>query len=270
MAGADPPRDSLGEGTLVSHLLELRSRLLRALVAVALMATPCMFYANELFTFVARPLLHALPKGATMISTSITAPLMTPFKLALYLGLVIAMPYVLYQAWAFVAPGLYRHEKRFALPLLVSSVILFYCGIAFAYYVVFPIMFAFLTATTPAGVQMMTDMTQYLDFVLVLFLAFGLSFEIPVAIVLLVWTGLVKLETLKKNRGYVLIIVFIQAAVITPPDVVSQTVMALPMYALYEIGIVMARILARSKLEQRAREAAAEAAAGEAKGGSGA
>ena len=270
MAGTEQPRDALGEGTLVSHLLELRTRLLRALVAVALVAIPCMFYANELFTFVARPLLHVLPKGATMISTSVVAPLMTPFKLALYLGLLLAMPYVLYQAWAFVAPGLYRHEKRFALPLLVSSVLLFYCGVAFAYYVVFPLMFVFFTGTAPAGVQMMTDMTQYLDFVLVLFLAFGLSFEIPVAIVLLVWTGLVKLESLQKNRGYVLIIVFIQAAVITPPDVISQTVMALPMYALYEIGIVMARILAKSKLEQRAREAAAEAAAGEAKGGSGA
>ena len=266
MAATDPPRESLGEGTLVSHLLELRARLLRALIAVALAAVPCMFYSNELFTFVARPLLRALPKGATMISTSIVAPLMTPFKLALYLGLLLAMPYVLYQAWAFVAPGLYRQERRFALPLLVSSVILFYCGIAFAYYVVFPIMFAFFTATTPAGVQMMADMTQYLDFALVLFLAFGLSFEIPVAIVLLVWTGLVKLETLKKNRGYVLIIVFIQAAVITPPDVISQTVMALPMYALYEVGIVMARILAKAKLEQRAREAAAEAAADAAAG----
>ena len=269
MAGTEQPRDALGEGTLVSHLLELRTRLLRSLVAVALVSMPCMFYANELFTFVARPLLHVLPKGATMISTSVVAPLMTPFKLALYLGLLLAMPYVLYQAWAFVAPGLYRHEKRFALPLLVSSVLLFYCGIAFAYYVVFPLMFTFFTATAPAGVQMMTDMTQYLDFVLVLFLAFGLSFEIPVAIVLLVWTGLVKLETLKKNRGYVLIIVFIQAAVITPPDVISQTVMALPMYALYEIGIVMARILAKTRIEQRARQAAEEAA-GEAKGGSGA
>jgi len=270
MADAEQPRDSLAEGTLVSHLLELRSRLLRSLVAVALLSIPCMFYANELFTYVARPLLHALPKGATMISTSVVAPLMAPFKLALYVGLLLAMPYVLYQAWAFVAPGLYKHERRFALPLLVSSVILFYCGVAFAYFVVFPIMFALFTATTPAGVQMMTDITQYLDFVLVLFLAFGLAFEIPVAIVLLVWTGLVKLETLKKNRGYVLIIVFIQGAVIAPPDVISQTVMALPMYALYEVGIVMARILAKTRLEERARAAAAEAAADAAKDGSGA
>jgi sec-independent protein translocase protein TatC len=256
MAGTEPEteREPLAEGTLISHLLELRTRLLRAAVAVGLVAIPCMIFANNLFTFVAQPLMKTLPKGARMISISVVAPLVTPFKLALYIALVLAMPYVLYQIWSFVAPGLYRHEKRFAVPLLVSSVILFYAGIAFAYYVVFPLMFAFFTATAPPGVQMMTDMTQYLDFVLVLFLAFGFAFEIPVAIVLLVWTGLVKLETLKKSRGYVLLAVFIQAAVITPPDVISQSAMALPMYALYEIGIVMARILARSKLEQRARE----------------
>ena len=254
MASPEPERENLAEGTLISHLLELRTRLLRALVVVIVVSIPCMIYANELFTFIARPLLRVLPKGAAMISTSVIAPLMTPFKLAFYIALVFAMPYVLYQLWAFIAPGLYRHEKRFALPLLVSSVVLFYAGVSFAYYVVFPLMFAFFTATAPPGVQMMTDMTQYLDFVLVLFLAFGLAFEIPVAIVLLVWTGLVKLETLRRNRGYVLIAVFIQAAVITPPDVISQTAMALPMYALYEVGIVMAKILAKNKLDQRSRE----------------
>ncbi len=255
MASPEPERENLAEGTLLSHLLELRTRLLRALVVVIIVSIPCMIYANDLFAFIAKPLLRVLPKGATMISTSVIAPLMTPFKLAFYIALVFAMPYVLYQLWAFVAPGLYRHERRFALPLLVSSVVLFYAGVAFAYGVVFPLMFAFFTATAPPGVQMMTDMTQYLDFVLVLFLAFGLAFEIPVAIVLLVWTGLVKLETLRRNRGYVLIAVFLQAAVITPPDVISQTAMALPMYALYEVGIVMAKILAKNKLAERAREA---------------
>ncbi len=254
MASPEPERENLAEGTLISHLLELRTRLLRALVVVIVASIPCMIYANDLFTFIAKPLLKVLPKGATMISTSVIAPLITPFKLAFYIALVMSMPYVLYQVWAFIAPGLYRHEKRFALPLLVSSVILFYAGVSFAYYVVFPLMFALFTATAPPGVQMMTDMTQYLDFVLVLFLAFGLAFEIPVAIVLLVWTGLVKLETLRRNRGYVLIAVFIQAAVIVPPDVISQTAMALPMYLLYEIGIVMAKILAKNKLEERARE----------------
>jgi sec-independent protein translocase protein TatC len=254
MSTPDPAKESLAEGTLISHLLELRTRLLRSLIAVVVVAIPCMLYGNDLFTWVARPLRRVLPPGATMISTSVMAPLVTPFKLAFYVALIGAMPYVLYQIWAFVAPGLYRHERRFAVPLLISSVLLFYCGIAFAYLVVFPVMFAFFTATTPVGVQMMTDMTQYLDFVLVLFLAFGIAFEIPVAIVLLVWTGLVKFETLKKNRGYVLIAVFIQSAVITPPDVVSMTVMALPMYGLYEIGIVMAALLAKGKLAERARE----------------
>ena len=254
MASPEPERETLAEGTLISHLLELRTRLLRAITVVLIATVPCMIFANDLFTYIARPLRKVLPPGATMIATSVIAPLMAPFKLAFYIALVIAMPYVLFQAWGFIAPGLYRHEKRFALPLLVSSILLFYAGIAFAYFVVFPLMFAFFTATAPPGVQMMTDMTQYLDFVLVLFLAFGIAFEIPIAIVLLVWTGLVRLETLRRNRGYVLIAVFVQAAVITPPDVVSQTAMALPMYALYEVGIVMARILAKSRLEQRARE----------------
>ncbi len=254
MASPEPERENLAEGTLISHLLELRTRLLRALVVVVIVSIPCMIYANELFSFIAKPLIKVMPKGAQMISTSVIAPLITPFKLAFYIALVFAMPYVLFQVWAFIAPGLYKHEKRFALPLLVSSVLLFYAGVSFAYFIVFPLMFAFFTATAPPGVQMMTDMTQYLDFVLVLFLAFGLAFEIPVAIVLLVWTGLVKLETLRRNRGYVLIAVFIQAAVIVPPDVISQTAMALPMYALYEVGIVMAKILAKSKLEERARE----------------
>ncbi len=258
MTPPEPSPESLAEGTLISHLLELRTRLLRSLIAVGIVALPCMVYGNNLFTWVSQPLRKALPKGATMISTSVMAPLVTPFKLAFYVALIAAMPYVLYQVWAFVAPGLYRHERRFAVPLLVSSVLLFYAGIAFAYFAVFPVMFAFFTATTPVGVQMMTDMTQYLDFVLLLFLAFGIAFEIPVAIVLLVWTGLVKLDTLTKNRGYVLIAVFIQAAVITPPDVISMTIMALPMYGLYEIGIVMARLLVNSTLGARAREERAQ------------
>jgi sec-independent protein translocase protein TatC len=259
MSAPDHEPETLAEGTLISHLLELRSRLIRALISVGIVALPCMYYSNMLFTYIAQPLLRTLPKGATMISISVMAPLVTPFKLSMYVALVIAMPYVLYQIWAFIAPGLYRHERRFAVPLLVSSVLLFYAGIAFAYYVVFPLMFAFFTATAPTGVQMMTDMTQYLDFVLLLFVAFGLAFEIPVAIVLLVWTGLIRLQTLRKNRGYVLLGVFLQAAVITPPDVVSMTAMALPMYALYEIGILMAQILARGKLAERAAAEAAEA-----------
>lgn len=254
MAIGSPENESLAEGTLISHLLELRTRLMRAAIAVALVAIPCLIYANDLFTLVAMPLIQSLPKGATMISTSVVAPFMTPFKLALYVALFVAMPYVLYQIWAFVAPGLYRHERRFAVPLLVSSIILFYAGVAFAYFVVFPLAFKFFATTTPAGVQMMTDMTQYLDFVLVLFLAFGAAFEMPIAIVLLVWTGMVKPETLSSNRGYVILGIFVVAAILTPPDAISQTAMALPMYLLYEFGLVMAKILAKSKLEQRARE----------------
>jgi sec-independent protein translocase protein TatC len=252
----DTPKGSeqLAEGTLVSHLLELRTRLVKAAIAVAIVALPCLFFANELFSLVAQPLIAALPKGASMISTSVVAPFMTPFKLALYIALIIAMPVVLYQIWAFVAPGLYRHERRFAVPLLVSSIVLFYAGVAFAYYVVFPLAFSFLASTTPAGVQMMTDMTQYLDFVLVLFLAFGIAFEMPVAIVLMVATGLVEPETLSRNRGYVILGIFIVAAFLTPPDPVSQTAMAVPMYILYEGGLLMAKLVAKSRRERLGSE----------------
>lgn len=258
-AGPGPDREPLAEGTLVSHLLELRDRLMKALIAIAIVAVPCLFFANDLFTIVAQPLMQALPKGATMISTSVIAPFMTPFKLALYVAIILAMPYVLYQVWAFVAPGLYKHERRFAMPLLISSIVLFYSGVVFAYYVVFPLMFQFFAGTTPQGVQMMTDMTQYLDFVLVLFLAFGVAFEIPVAIVLLVYTGLVNLDTMRRNRGYVLLGIFVVAALLTPPDAVSQSAMAIPMYLLYEFGMVMASFLAKAKIAEREKQAREEA-----------
>ena len=211
----------LGEGTLLSHLLELRDRLMRAVVAVCIVAVPCLYFANDLFTVVAQPLIDQLPKGTTLIATSVVAPFMTPFKLALFVALFLAMPFVLYQIWAFVAPGLYRHEKRYALPLVLSSIVLFYVGMAFAYFFVFPLMFRFFVATTPAGVTMMTDMSQYLDFILLLFLAFGVAFEIPVAVVLLVATGLVSIDKLTGNRGYVVLGIFIIAAILTPPDAVS-------------------------------------------------
>jgi sec-independent protein translocase protein TatC len=256
MASDGPERggEALAEGTLISHLLELRTRLVRAVIAVAIVAIPCLFFANELFSLVAQPLIAALPKGASMISTSVVAPFMTPFKLALYIALIVAMPVVLYQIWAFVAPGLYRHERRFALPLLVSSIVLFYAGMAFAYFVVFPLAFGFLSSATPTGVQMMTDMTQYLDFVLVMFLAFGVAFELPVAVVLLVATGLVQPETLTRNRGYVILGIFVVAAFLTPPDPISQTAMALPMYLLFEAGVFMAKIVAKARRERQARE----------------
>jgi sec-independent protein translocase protein TatC len=257
---SESPADSetLAEGTLISHLLELRQRLLRAVVVVLIVFVPLAFFANELFTLVAMPLLEKLPEGTSIIATSVVAPFMTPLKLALVMALFVAMPYVLYQAWAFVAPGLYRREKRFAIPLFVSSVVLFYVGVAFAYFIVFPLMFAFLTSTAPESVKMMTDMSSYLDFTLLLFFAFGLAFEVPVATVLLVATGLVKIESLKKNRGYVLLGITLVAAFLTPPDAISQAFMAAPMYLLYEVGIVLSQLMSRNRPVATGSEEAAD------------
>ena len=261
---SEPEGDAAGlaEGTLISHLLELRDRLLKAMLAVGICFIPCAAYMNRLFTFVAEPLKKKLPAGATLIATSVVAPFTVPFKLAIVLAIGLAMPFVLYQAWAFVAPGLYRHEKKLAVPLLVSSILLFYLGAAFAYYVVSPVMLSFFVSTMPNGVQMMTDMGSYLDFVMVLLLAFGAAFEVPVATVLLVWTGFVKIASLKKNRGLVLLGIFIFAAFVTPPDAVSQSAMAVPMYLLYEIGIIMAGLLLKDKIAARAKAEEAEREAG--------
>lgn len=256
--GSEP--ETLAEGTLISHLLELRDRLLRAVVAVAIVAVPCAIFADEIFEFAARPLMAKLPSGASMIATNVIAPFMTPFKMAVVAALFIAMPFVLYQVWAFVAPGLYRHEKRFAVPLLLSSIVLFYAGVAFAYYVVFPVIFAFFASTAPQGVLMMTDINSYLDFVLMLFFAFGIAFEIPIATVLLVITGLVNIDNLSRHRGYVLIGIFVVAAFLTPPDPISQSIMAVPMYLLYEFGIVMSRLMLRARLRRAAEKRAEEEA----------
>jgi len=248
---SEPEREQLAEGSLLSHLMELRDRLLRSVIAVVVMFIPCAIFANQLFTLVATPLIEKMPLGTSMIATSVISPFMAPLKLALFVALFLAMPFVLYQVWSFVAPGLYRNEKRFAVPLMISSIVLFYVGAAFAYFVVFPLMFAFLTTTAPEGVQMMTDIANYLDFVVLLFFAFGIAFEIPVATVLLASTGLVKVETMSKNRGYVLLGIFIVAAFLTPPDAVSQSFMAVPMYLLYEAGIVMSRVLLKKRLQQQ-------------------
>jgi sec-independent protein translocase protein TatC len=248
------PEEQLAEGTLMSHLLELRNRLMKAMLALFVAFIPCAVFANQLFTLIAQPLIDKLPKGSTLLATSVVAPFMTPFKVAFYVALGIAMPVVLYQIWAFVAPGLYRREKRFAVPLLVSSVFLFYSGVLFAYFVVFPVMFPFLIGTTPGGVTYAPDITSYLDFVLTMFFAFGIAFEVPVAVVLLVLTGLVKVEKLGQNRGYVLIGIFIVAAFLTPPDAISQIIMAVPMYLLYEGGLVMARAMQRMRRDAGATE----------------
>jgi sec-independent protein translocase protein TatC len=238
--------EPLAEGSLVSHLMELRARLLKAMVAVGLLFAPCAYYSDRLFALIAMPLVARLP-GGRLIATSLMAPFIGPLKLAFLVAAFLAMPYVLFQIWAFVSPGLYRREKRFALPLFVSSIVLFYTGVAFAYFVVFPLMFAFLTTTAPPGVEVMTDMTNYLDFVLLLFFAFGIAFEIPVATVLLAWTGLVRVESMVRNRGYVLLGIFVVAAILTPPDALSQCFMGVPMYLLYEGGILMSRLLLREK-----------------------
>jgi sec-independent protein translocase protein TatC len=246
--------EELAEGTLISHLVELRSRIVKAFIGILLIFAPLAFFARRIFSLVAQPLIERLPPGATMIATSPAGTFLTPFKLAFFVAVFFAMPWILYQVWAFVAPGLYRKEKRFAVPLLVSSVVLFYLGVAFAYYVVFPIMFAFFAAVTPEGVAMMTDIGAYLDFVLALFFAFGAAFEIPVATVLLVATGIARLESLRKQRLYVLLGCFVVGMLLTPPDVFSQTLLAVPMYLLYEGGLLMSRILLKDRLEADRQE----------------
>lgn len=236
-----------GEQPLLAHLIELRQRLLNALTGVALVFLPLAFFARQLYHFLADPLLRLLPPGSSMIATEVASPFFAPFKLAGIVAFVIALPWVLYQVWAFVAPGLYRNERKLVLPLLASSTLLFYAGVAFAYFFVLPRIFHFLIGITPAGVSMMTDISKYLDFVLKLFVAFGLAFETPVAIVLLCWTGFLTPQQLRSHRDYVIVGVFVVAAILTPPDVISQISLALCTYALYEVGIVWASWLVRNK-----------------------
>ena len=232
------------EMSLVEHLSELRDRLLRAVAAIFVAFLPFGYFANDVFAFVSEPFRELFPDGeAMMIATDPTSPVFTPFKLAFVAGALAAMPYVLYQAWAFIAPGMYRHERRFALPLMVSSVALFYAGVAFAYYVVCPVIFAFIASTTPEGVKMMPDIMRYLDFVLAMMFAFGFAFEIPVATVLLVWAGITTPASLVEKRPYLIVGCFAIGAVLTPPDVVSQTLLALPMWILFEAVVVASRLV---------------------------
>jgi sec-independent protein translocase protein TatC len=234
------------EMSLIEHLTELRDRLLRAIAAVFVAFVPFGYYANDVFTFVSEPFRKLFPNGdAVMIATDPTSPVFTPFKLAFVAGAICAMPYVLYQAWSFIAPGMYRHEKRFALPLLVSSVLLFYMGVAFAYYLVCPVIFAFIASTTPEGVKMMPDIIRYLDFVLAMMFAFGFAFEIPVATVLLVWAGVTTPQSLTDKRPYIIVGCFVVGMVLTPPDVVSQTLLAVPMWMLFEAGVVASRLISK-------------------------
>ena len=227
----------------MAHLIEFRDRMLRAIASVALVFIGLFSFSNELYLYVSEPLRQYLPESSTMIATDVTSPFLTPFKLTLVLSLFAAMPYVLYQVWAFVAPGLYKREKKIVIPLFCSSVILFYAGMAFAYYVVFPLVFMFFTSVGPEGVSIMTDIRSYLNFVLKLFFAFGISFEIPIAVVILSWMGVVDPDNLAKKRPYVFILCFVFGMLLTPPDIISQTLLAIPMWLLFEIGIMFGRLI---------------------------
>lgn len=238
-----PSQNNDGQMSLVAHLTELRSRLLRIVLVWLLIFLGLFYFSQELYTFISEPLRAFLPEGTSMIATDVASPFFVPFKLALICALFLAMPFILHQFWGFIAPGLYKHEKRIALPLLASSILLFYAGMAFAYYAVFPLVFGFFTSVAPEGVTVMTDISAYLDFVMTLFLAFGLSFEIPVATVLLVLAGAVSVEKLRQIRPYVIVGCFIIGMLLTPPDVISQTMLAIPMWLLYEVGILFASML---------------------------
>ena len=235
-------QDSQAEMTFVEHLVELRNRLLRVVLVVAVLLLCLMPFANRLYVLLAAPLLAEMQMGSTMIATQVASPFLTPFKLALVAAILIGMPYILYQFWAFVAPGLYRNEKRLVFPLMVTSSFLFYLGMAFAYFVVFPLMFAFFQAVAPEGVEIMTDISSYLDFVLKIFFAFGLAFEVPIATVVLVWTGFTTPEALVEKRPYIIVGAFVIGMLLTPPDLISQTLLALPVWVLFELGVIFAKM----------------------------
>lgn len=244
------------EQPLIAHLLELRQRLLRIVLGVLVCLIPLLPFAQTIFAVLAEPLLAVMPEGTSLIATEVASPFLTPFKLTLLLSLVISMPWTLWQVWSFVAPGLYANERRFAWPLLASSTLLFYLGMAFAYFVVFPLIFGFFVAVAPEGVAVMTDIGRYLDFVIMMFLAFGAAFEVPVAIVLLVGAGLTTPQALREKRPYILVGAFAVGMLLTPPDVLSQTLLALPVYLLYEVGILAAKVLVPGSAAVDAQRAA--------------
>ncbi|MBO2680951.1 twin-arginine translocase subunit TatC [Shewanella algae] len=234
---------------LISHLLELRTKLLRAIASVLIVFIALVYWANDIYHYMAIPLMQSLPDTGSMIATDVAAPFFAPFKLTLVLSFFIAVPYVLYQIWSFVAPGLYKHEKRLVVPLLFSSTLLFYLGIAFAYYVVFPVVFGFFTSVAPEGVQVATDISSYLSFILKLFFAFGLAFEIPVAVILLCWAGVTTPGDLRAKRPYIVVGAFVVGMLLTPPDVISQTMLAVPMLLLFEGGLLAARFYSKASDE---------------------
>ena len=244
---------------LISHLIELRKRLINSIIAILVIFLALVYFANDIYQLVSAPLIRQMPVGATMIATDVASPFFTPIKLTFMVSVILSVPVILYQVWAFVAPALYKHERRLVMPLLVSSTLLFYIGMAFAYFVVFPLAFGFLTHAAPEGVQVSTDIRSYLDFVMALFIAFGVSFEVPVAIVLLCWMGVTTPEDLRKKRPYGLVGAFVVGMLLTPPDVFSQTLLAIPMYCLFEIGVFFARFYPGKRLT-RDEDAAAEEA----------
>ena len=257
MADNEEPEE-LAEGTLISHLVELRQRLVYAVAAIFAVFVCLVPFAQEVYTFVAQPMIDSLPSGQQMIATGVATPFLTPFKTTLLAAVFIAMPVVIFQAWRFVAPGLYRSEKRFAVPLVFSSIVLFYCGTGFAYFIVFPLVFDFFAYAVPQGVVQAPDINQYLDFVLTIFFAFGLAFEVPIATFMLVWSRLVTLEALGKVRPYIFLGAFVIGMFLTPPDIISQTLLAVPMYLLYEGGIIMSRLLLAERLREDAQAESGE------------
>lgn len=251
----DPDRreeDALEDDSqpFISHLLELRDRLLRMILSVVIVFLSIAYWSNPLYHWLSKPLLRMLPAGSKMIATEVASPFITPFKFTFMVAIFICIPYIIYQVWRFVAPGLYAHERRMILPIVASSVVLFYIGMAFAYYAVFPVMFKFFSATTPSGVAFSPDISKYLSFVLTIFFAFGVAFEVPIATIVLVWLGVTTPEKLRKMRPYVIVGVFAVAAVLTPPDIFSQSLLAFPMWALFEVGLLFSRFYVRNEEDE--------------------
>lgn len=240
--------------TLFDHLLELRDRLLRVVLAILIVFCSMAYFANDIYEYVSQPLIAVMPEGGQMIATDVASSFFAPFKLTIVLAIFITMPFSLYQIWSFIAPGLYKSEKRLIAPLMLSSSFLFYAGIAFVYYVVFPIVFAFFTSVAPEGVNIATDISSYLDFVLKLFFAFGLAFEIPIVIILMCWTGFTDPGSLKKKRPYIVVGAFVLGMLLTPPDVISQTLLAVPMLLLFEVGVFIANMYYKASDDEQTED----------------
>jgi len=238
------------EQPLVAHLIELRQRVMRMLLVVLVIFLGLFYFANDIYTYLSAPLTALLPEGTSMIATDVTSPFFAPFKLVLVLAIFIGIPFILHQLWGFIAPGLYENEKHFAVPLLLSSIVLFYSGIAFAYFVVFPLVFGFFTSVGPENVAVMTDISSYLNFVLKLFFAFGVVFEIPIATLLLIWSGATTPDSLTSKRAYVIVGCFVVGMLLTPPDIISQSLLAVPMWLLFELGVIMGRIFTRGRKDE--------------------